>query len=98
MNFRYLDISKMTTPANRVIDIESDNLTVITSELDLLRSGKFADFLIICQEEQFICHKMILKKKSDVLLRMLEANMLESKTGVLREGFKKTFKHIGVFQ
>ena len=76
----------MATPANRVIDMDFKKL-VITSAQDLLETGKFSDFKIICQDEQFLCHKNILKKKSDVLLRMFEADMLESKTGVLREGF-----------
>ena len=78
----------MATPANRVIDMDFKKVVnVITSAQDLLETGKFSDFTIICQDEQFLCHKNILKKKSDVLLRMFEADMLESKTGVLREGF-----------
>ena len=54
-----------------------------TTASKLLRSEKYSDLTIVCQEREFKVHKAILCPQSEVMSKLCDSDMLERRTGII---------------
>jgi hypothetical protein len=71
-------------------EMENENNTLVTVisgtiASKLLRSEKYSDLTILCHGREFKTHKAILCPRSEVISKMCDADMQESKTGKIED-------------
>ena len=67
---------------NNLVGGSSNRKANLASDIkNLFGKKETSDFLVICKEKSFPCHKAILSARSSVFSNMFTANMLEAATG-----------------
>ena len=80
--FVTIEVNTETSLKGELIDERNDRKVNLAYDINKLpREKETCDFLVICEDQMFPCHKAILSARSSVFSNMFTANMLEAATG-----------------